>query len=130
MELFKTKKIVIHSLVSSLSSITGNLEFQGGVEINGRVDGNVTGSGAGSSVSIGPSAVINGTVRAETVIIDGTVNGPIFASSTVLVKGKGKVLGDVSYGSMQMNAGAIVHGRLIPTRLDDQQTETDSEKTK
>mgnify|MGYP006215604681 FL=1 len=42
------------------------------------------------------------------------MNGPIFASKLLELQPMAKVVGDVSYRSLELHQGALVTGQLIP----------------
>jgi cytoskeletal protein CcmA (bactofilin family) len=52
-------------------------------------------------------------------VINGAVNGPITATSHLELQGKARVVGDVSYGTLEMHVGAVLQGRLAPSEAGD-----------
>lgn len=105
----------IDTLIGRSASIQGDVEFSGGLHIEGRVTGNVRTVAAGAaSLSISEHAVIEGSVEAPQVVLNGTVKGDIVASERVVLGSKARVHGNVSYGVIEMALGAEINGRLIP----------------
>ena len=47
------------------------------------------------------------------VVVDGTVNGPIYASEYLELLPNARITGDVSYRTLEMQVGAVVDGRLL-----------------
>ena len=95
----------VPSILSRNLHITGNLETEGDIQLEGVVDGDVR----SQLLTIGTDAVVNGSVTADTVRIDGTVNGQI--SGRIVQLGKSaKVNGDIVHESLSVEAGAFVHG--------------------
>ena len=80
----------------------------------GRVQGDVKGLDPASVLVIGKDAVIEGSVEAATIFIDGTVIGPVKGSVKVVVRPNGRITGDVHYGRIQMEEGSVVKGQLLP----------------
>ena len=102
----------IETLLGPNSQAEGDIEFHGGLRIEGVLRGNVTARGGGDSlVVIGPGGRVDGTVTAPTVIVSGTVNGDL-AARRVELKADAKVQGDVHYASLAMEQGAVVNGNL------------------
>jgi cytoskeletal protein CcmA (bactofilin family) len=105
----------IDTLIGRSARIQGDVEFSGGLHIDGQVTGNVrVVPGGTASVSVSEHGVIEGSVEAPHVVLNGTVNGDIFASERVVLGAKARVRGNVSYGVIEMALGAEITGRLIP----------------
>ena len=121
---FKSNKLRIDSLLDQRAQILGDVAFEGGIQINGKVTGNIKGSGPHTTLVIGPQAIIEGTVEAQNVIISGTVLGPVTGNVSVLIKKTGKVTGNVIYGRIQMEDGSCVQGHLTPAVSTSTQTST------
>jgi cytoskeletal protein CcmA (bactofilin family) len=104
----------IDTLIGRSASIQGDVEFSGGLHVDGRVTGNVRATADASSLSISENAVIEGSVEAPQVVLNGTVKGDIAASERVVLSARARVHGNVSYGVIEMALGAEITGRLIP----------------
>jgi cytoskeletal protein CcmA (bactofilin family) len=104
----------IDTLIGRSASINGDVEFSGGLHVEGRVTGSVRAAGA-ASLSIGEHAVIEGSVEAPQVVLNGTVKGDIVATDKVVLGARARVHGNVSYGVIEMALGAEINGRLIPS---------------
>ena len=107
--------IRIDTLIGRSARIQGDVEFSGGLHIDGQVCGNVrVVPGGAASVSVSEHGLIEGSVEAPHVVLNGTVNGDIVASERVVLGAKARVHGNVSYGVIEMALGAEITGRLIP----------------
>jgi len=105
----------IDTLIGRSASIQGDVEFSGGLHIDGRVAGNVrVVPGGAAALSISEHGVVEGSVEAPQVVLNGTVKGDIIAAERVVLGAKARVLGDVRYGVIEMALGAEITGRLIP----------------
>ncbi|HVO00467.1 MAG TPA: polymer-forming cytoskeletal protein [Steroidobacteraceae bacterium] len=105
----------IDTLIGRSASVQGDIEFSGGLHIDGRVTGNVrVAAGGKASLSVSEHGVIEGSVEAPQVVLNGTVNGDIRATERVVLGAKARVRGDVCYGVIEMALGAEITGRLIP----------------
>jgi len=104
----------IDSLIGAGTTIDGNLNFSGGLRIDGQVNGNVIAAqGKPSTLVLSEHARVVGEVNVTHLVINGTINGPVFASEYMELQGKAKVNGDVHYTTMEIQLGAIVEGRLV-----------------
>lgn len=102
----------ISSRLDAQLQITGDISFDHGTQLDGRVHGNIFGNGPDSVLVVGPLAMVKGSIDAAHVIVKGTVEGRIKAG-TLVVSATGKIVGDVHYSSIQMEDGAQVRGALF-----------------
>lgn len=86
-------------------SIVGDVSFSGTVQINGRIEGNVS----ANRVVIGTGAIVNGAVKGRSVYVDGTVNGAIDCGAISLAS-TASVKGDITYETMTIASGASIVG--------------------
>ena len=110
----KHESAPIATLIGAGTTVTGDLEFSGGLHLDGRIIGDVVGEvGSASELTIGTPGVIEGTVTADNIVLLGTVNGDVSARARVELGATAHVAGNVAYAVLQMAAGARVNGRLI-----------------
>ena len=103
----------IDSLIGTGTVLNGDLTFKGGLRIDGEVHGNVVSSnGEPGTLVIGEQARVDGEVRVSHVVVNGSVNGPISADDYLELQPKARVIGDVTYKTLEMHVGAVVQGRL------------------
>jgi cytoskeletal protein CcmA (bactofilin family) len=106
----------IDSLIGAGTTIEGDLNFSGGMRIDGQVNGNVIAAqGKPSTLVLSEQARVNGEVNVTHLVINGAISGPVFASEYMELQSKAKVNGDVHYTTLEIQLGAIVEGRLIHT---------------
>jgi cytoskeletal protein CcmA (bactofilin family) len=109
----------ITSLISADTQIDGNITFQGGLRIDGRVTGNITASGGKpSTLVLSEGAFVRGEVRVSHAVINGTVLGPVHSYEYLELLAHAKVAGVVSYTNIEIHLGATVNG--VVRRLDAQ----------
>ncbi|MGA7539903.1 MAG: polymer-forming cytoskeletal protein [Steroidobacteraceae bacterium] len=105
----------IHTLIAKSVKIYGDVEFAGGLHLDGHVAGNVRADPEtpASSLSVSDSGSIEGSVEATEVVLHGTVRGDIVARGRVVLGASARVEGDVHYGVIEMTLGAQITGRLV-----------------
>jgi cytoskeletal protein CcmA (bactofilin family) len=104
----------IDSLIGAGTTLTGDIEFTGGLRIDGAVIGNVSASnGEASTLVISEHARVAGEIRVSHLMINGEVQGPVHATDYLELQPKARVKGDVHYLRLEMHVGATVEGRLV-----------------
>src|SRR3982750_2342135 len=105
----------IDTLLGKTANLHGDLEFSGGLHLDGRVNGNVrSSSGDGGALSVSESGFIEGRVEVTNIVMNGTVNGDMVARDRLVLGEKARVNGNVHYGVIEMASGAVITGKLIP----------------
>jgi len=121
------------------TTIKGNIETDGSVDVIGSVEGNISCGGklivggtivgnitAGEvyanaaklegevicdgSVKIGVGTVVVGNVNATSAVIAGAVNGDIDVHGPVIVDSTAVIMGNIKSRSVQINNGAVIEG--------------------
>ena len=82
----------IDCLVGAGATVVGDLTFTGGLRIDGRVEGDV---------------------RVSHLVVFGRVTGSIYATGLVDLRGHAHIAGNVHYGAIEMQKGAVIEGHLI-----------------
>jgi cytoskeletal protein CcmA (bactofilin family) len=89
--------------------IKGTLVFEKGVILQGRLEGNVNGTG---TLQVAPEGKIVGDVDAAAVVIEGDVRGNITASDRVELKASSHYEGDLRSARLAIEAGAFFTGHV------------------
>jgi cytoskeletal protein CcmA (bactofilin family) len=106
----------IDSLIGAGTTVDGDVNFKGGLRIDGVVHGNVISSdGEPGTLVISEQARVDGEIRVSHIVINGTVNGPVTADDYLELQAHSRVSGDVTYKTLEMHVGAVVEGRLNHT---------------
>jgi len=103
----------IDTLIGRNAAIQGDIEFAGGLHVDGRVAGSVRAATDGS-LSVSEFGVIDGSVAASQVVVNGRVYGDIYATERVVLGSKARVRGNVHYGVFEIALGAEINGKLVP----------------
>ncbi|MGC4029605.1 MAG: polymer-forming cytoskeletal protein [Steroidobacteraceae bacterium] len=116
--MFKKKEsapgAAIDTLVSAATRIQGDVAFSGGLHLDGQVAGSVKAEPAAASrLVVSRSAVVEGSVRASVVEVEGVVRGDIEAPVRVVLGPAARVEGNLHYGAIEMAAGARINGKLV-----------------
>jgi cytoskeletal protein CcmA (bactofilin family) len=116
----KKKQPPVRSLIDKGTQIRGDLKFTDGMRVDGYVVGNIRADDDSTSIIvIGESAVIEGDVYSDHVIINGKVVGHVHAFELLELQPKAQIEGDVSYKALEMHQGAVITGQLKPMHHDD-----------
>ena len=111
-----SKQARIDTLIGKASRVHGDLEFAGGLHLDGSIAGNVRADPSqDSSLSVSETGSIEGNVEAGNVMLNGSVTGDILARHRVVLGATARVQGNVYYGVIEMTLGAQIMGKL--TRL-------------
>ncbi len=104
----------IDTLIGAESSLEGDIDFSGGLRVDGTIRGNVSESGSKpGTLVLSEHGRIEGAISVSHAVINGTVVGPLIARNYVELQAKSRVTGDVCYKSLEMHMGAVVEGKLI-----------------
>lgn len=95
------------SIISSGTTITGDLECAGAVKVDGRIDGSVTGA---RQLLLGRGGSVHGNVIADEVVIGGLVDGAIVAAGRLELQATAVVNGDIETKSITVTEGARING--------------------
>ena len=126
----KAHSATFDTLISSKTSIEGDLQFAGGLHIDGYIKGTIRSSEDNEAVvRISDIGEIDGDVYAPHIIINGTVHGDVYASSHVELAENASVKGNVYYHLIEMAMGAEVNGNLVH-RKETERQENDAPKPK
>ena len=110
----KQPKGRIDTLVGRNSRITGDLSFNGGLHVDGEIQGNVSADeGSESMLSLSQNGTIRGEVRVPHIVINGTVEGDVHAEKRLELGPAARVNGDVYYNLVEIAVGAAVNGKLV-----------------
>jgi cytoskeletal protein CcmA (bactofilin family) len=96
------------NVLGSDVEIKGNLKFSGELTFEGKLDGEIHTDGA---LNLGDTAVVNGNIDAQTVIVRGKVNGNITAKEKIEIKAKAELFGDIRASKLSVEEGVTFVGK-------------------
>jgi cytoskeletal protein CcmA (bactofilin family) len=85
----------------------GELHADEEVLIKGRVEGSITHS---QRITVCPEGTVTANVRAQVIVVEGTLNGDLQAEKSVLVRETAKLRGNISAPSVSIVEGAHFTG--------------------
>ena len=110
----QSKSATIDTLIGPKTRINGDVEFTGGLHLDGYINGNVKGdSNQGTLLSVSEYGCVEGSVIAPNVVLNGIVKGDIDATHRIELGAKARVLGNVRYTLIETTVGAQINGKLI-----------------
>jgi len=110
----KIRSSKIETLIGQSIEVDGDISFNGGLHLDGTVKGNVTSENASNSVLVvSEQGQISGDVRVPYAVINGTINGNVYASEKLELSHKACITGNVHYNVLEMASGASVNGNML-----------------
>ena len=97
------------SVIGRETVVRGNVRGSGGLEILGRVEGDVSVEG---DVLLGESAAVRGNISGTQLTISGAVMGDLRGTEAVLVESGARVVGDLLAPRIGIAEGALVRGNV------------------
>lgn len=102
------------TLVSSRTTVEGDVHFSGGLHVDGTIRGRVVAEEGGDAVlRVSEVGSVEGDIVAPHVIVNGTVHGDVYASTHLELAEKASIHGNVYYNLIEMAMGASVNGSLV-----------------
>ena len=102
------------TLVSSRTTVKGDVHFSGGLHVDGTIRGRVVAEEGGDAVlRVSEVGSVEGDIVAPHVIVNGTVHGDVYASTHLELAEKASIHGNVYYNLIEMAMGASVNGSLV-----------------
>lgn len=111
----KKQQAQVQGTISAGMRVDGDCHFEGGLQIDGAVHGDVSAAeGVASLLVITASGRVEGRICADHIVVDGAVVGPVVARERIELRSAARVQGDVRYKMLEMQPGAVVAGQLQP----------------
>lgn len=105
----------VETLIARNTAIEGKVKFTGTLTIEGNVKGDIicTGDVKGSVVRITTDGRVEGEVRSPDVVINGHVQGDVYAAGQLVLASEAIVDGNVHYNLIEMEKGAQINGNMV-----------------
>jgi cytoskeletal protein CcmA (bactofilin family) len=109
----------IDTLIAKQTVIDGDVSFQGGMHLEGRVRGSVRAMpDQKTTLWVGEGGRIDGDVVVADLVVDGEIRGQVHATGRAVIGAKARIVGDLHYRSIETVMGARIEGKLIPIGSD------------
>jgi cytoskeletal protein CcmA (bactofilin family) len=95
------------TIISSDAVFKGSIKFKGVLRIEGKFQGDIVSQG---TLYIGKTGEVKASVRAESVIIEGKVNGNIQVDNRVELRSSAKLFGDIKASRLIIEEGVSFVG--------------------
>jgi len=116
----KNKKDNPMTIISSNTKIIGDICFQGKVQIDGHVTGNLMSENDSSAmISISKSGILIGEVSVPIAHISGHVTGDIHTDESLKLSSSANIKGNLFYNMIEIEQGSQVQGKLMHSYLKD-----------
>ncbi len=103
----------ISTLIAEATTIKGDVHFEGGLHLDGRIEGTIGAQAAGNVLTLSEKGRVKGEVRVFSAVINGTIEGDLHVAERLELGATARILGNVHYKVLEMAAGAQVNGRMI-----------------
>jgi cytoskeletal protein CcmA (bactofilin family) len=104
----------VETLIGPQVVIQGDLQFSGGLYIEGKVLGNVqAANNADSLLTLAQGGCVEGSIRAPKAVISGRLLGDLHSNERVELTETAHIEGNIHYRLLEITAGATVSGQLI-----------------
>ncbi len=96
------------NVLSSDVEVKGTLKFSGELQFDGKLEGEIQTDGV---LNLGDSAIINGNINAQTVVVRGKITGNIVAKDKIEIKTKTELFGDIRSAKLVVEEGVTFVGK-------------------
>ncbi len=101
------------TLIAPHTEVVGDINFSDQLYVAGKVSGNVVASSEKATLVVSEEGCVAGEVRVPNIIINGLIEGKVYASNKVELAPQAKVKGNLYYKLIEMQLGALVDGQLV-----------------
>lgn len=100
------------TLISSETTITGDITFTGQLDIEGTVVGSVQAASGDAVLRVVSGGRVAGEIKVPHATVNGKVEGDVHSTERLVLSEQAVIDGDVYYNLIEMAAGAKVNGGL------------------
>lgn len=109
----RIRGVEVTTLMGAGTSVTGNVRFDGGLHLEGRVEGNIEAADNEARLDVSGEGCVVGEIHVGTVIVNGRVEGDVYSNVRLILGAQAHIDGNVYYNVLEMAAGAAVNGKLV-----------------
>ena len=97
------------SVIGPTLYFKGDLSAEEDLLIQGRVEGSVSHT---QRLTVGPQGTVKANIRAQLIVVEGTVDGDLSAEKSIVVKESAKIVGNIAAPSVSIAEGATFSGNI------------------
>ena len=101
------------AFIDEASDFEGKYTFSGTVMLNGKFKGEIA---SNDTLIIGEKGVVNASIRAGVILINGEVVGNVLGTERVELRGTARVFGDVEAPVVVVEEGVMFEGQCRMTK--------------
>jgi cytoskeletal protein CcmA (bactofilin family) len=102
------------TLIGAATRIEGRMVVNKSIRLDGTIEGSIESPKDNQvTVAIGHTGLVHGDVRAHRVLVNGQVDGNIYAREKCELHETSKVKGDIHYGLLGIEHGAEILGLMV-----------------
>ena len=103
----------ITTLIAEGTVIRGDVEFTGGLHLDGQIVGSISADGSGAVLNLSDKGRVRGEIRASNAVINGVVEGDIVIAERLELAANARVDGNIYYKVLEMAAGSEINGKIV-----------------
>ncbi len=108
----KNRKVELSTIIGKGSKIKGTIYVQGGIRVDGEVEGTIESDGF---VTIGSSGVAKANIKADECLISGKVIGNVICKDAIELDRSARMNGDIVAKILKIHTGAVFNGNSSMT---------------
>ncbi len=116
----------VETVVGPSVNVEGDFASEGNILVKGTVSGNVKTS---KRLTVEDGARIMANVRAGSAVISGEIRGNVKVEDKLELTGTARVVGDIECAVFVIEAGCLVHGRVIMPGLEVEGDKADKKRS-
>jgi cytoskeletal protein CcmA (bactofilin family) len=102
------------TLIGAATRIEGRMVVNKSIRLDGTIEGSIeSNTDSHVTVAIGNTGLVHGDVRAHRVLVNGQVDGNIYAREKCELHETSRVKGDIHYGLLGIEHGAEILGLMV-----------------
>ncbi|MBL7715057.1 MAG: polymer-forming cytoskeletal protein [Bdellovibrionales bacterium] len=102
------------TLIAEGCELKGSVKLSELSRVHGIIRGDLS-APKGSTVILGETAVVEGNIQADTLVVEGFVQGDIKAGTKVVISRSGRVIGNIQTQKLVVETGAHLDGKTAAT---------------
>lgn len=96
------------TIVGPEAHFNGTMMVRGSLRVEGEVEGNIN---EAQTVIVGKGGSVQGDIRAERVVVGGSVTGDVFATEQLELIAGGRIVGKIRTKKLLIEEGAVFEGQ-------------------